>query len=284
MSDTYPTYENITLEFEGAVATLTFNRPDRLNAMSKGLQEDVVDALDRLEVDPAVRVVIITGAGRAFSAGYDIYGDDGPRDGWTVMDWKEHLASSWSYAKRVWRFRKPTIAAVHGYALAGACEIAMLCDMTISSDDCRFGEPEIRFATSSTLIMPWVVPMKVAKELLYSGKMIDAKRAYEVGMVNEVVPAEDVLRRAMYHAQMLSKVAPLAIELVKEGVNRTYEIMGLQSALDQHEVLTAMLDGSPTEEGETFRKIKNESGLRAAMDWRDSQFREVEELYGDKSD
>jgi enoyl-CoA hydratase len=274
--DGYPTYEAIEVEFDAPVATLRFNRPDRLNAMGSQLQKDVIDVLDRFEADDDVRAVILCGAGRAFSAGYDLQGD-GDTSSLGVIGWKRLLEESWPYARRVWNFRKPIIAAVHGYALAGACEIAMLCDMTIASDDCRLGEPEIRFSTSSTLIMPWIVPMKIAKELLFTGKMISAQRAYEIGMVNEVVPAEKLMDRAMYHARLISKVAPLAVQLTKEGINRTYEIQGLSNALAYHDNLTAILDGSETDENKQFNEIRLASGLRAALDWRDQQFKEVEE-------
>jgi enoyl-CoA hydratase len=194
------------------------------------------------------------------------------------VEWKRHLEGSWGYSRAIWNFRKPIVAAVHGYCLAGACEIAMLADLTIASDDCKFGEPEIRFSQSSTLIMPWIVPMKIARELLYTGKLIDAQRAYEIGMVNEVVPAQDLMRRANYHARLVSKVAPLAVQLTKEGLNRTYEIMGLLNALNYHDNLVAILDGTKTEEYLQFKKITDESGLRAALDWRDKQFKEVEDL------
>lgn len=272
----YPTYEAIELEVDPPVATLRFNQPKRLNAMGEQLRADVLDALDRLETDDDVRVVVLCGAGRAFSAGYDLQAE-GDRSALGVVGWKRLLEAGTPYSRRFWTFRKPIIAAVHGYALGGACEIAMLCDMTIASEDCQFGEPEIRFATSSTLIMPWVVPMKVAKEWLFTGKMMSAQRAYEVGMVNEVVPAERLMERAMYHARLISKVAPIAVELTKEGVRRTYEIMGLLNALAHHDNLTAILDGTQTEENELFNEIRTAQGLRAALDWRDQQFKDVEE-------
>lgn len=272
-------YENIEVTLDYPVATLRFNRPGSLNAMSQGLQKDVIVALDQLEADENVRSVILCGAGRAFSAGYDIGGGQGAnRDNVGVMDRKRTMQGSRRYAERVWNFRKPIVAAVHGYCLGGACEIAMLADLTVASDDCKFGEPEIRFSTTSTLVMPWIVPMKIARELLYTGKFIDAKRAYEIGMVNDVVPAEDLMRRANYHARLISKMAPAGIEIMKEGLNRTYEIMGLLSALDYHDTLTAILYGTETEEYAEFKKISTESGLRAALDWRDRQFKEVEEL------
>ena len=125
--------------------------------------------------------------------------------------------------------------------------------------------------------MPWYVPMKIARELLYTGKKIDAQRAYEVGMVNEVVPPEKLMERARQQALLLSKVAPLAVQLTKEGLNRTYEIMGFLNALNYHDNLVAILDGTRTEEYLQFKKVSDESGLRAALAWRDQQFKEVED-------
>ena len=270
-------YKTIQLGIEARVATLCLNRPERLNAFNRDLQAEVIAALERLDQDDSVRAVILRGAGRAFSAGYDIQGKE-DESRWSVMTWKRHSEFSTKYANAIWSFRKPIIAAVHGYCLAGACEIAMLCDMTIASEECRFGEPEIRFATGSpALIMPWVVPMKIAKELLLSGKLISARRAYEIGMVNEVVPRDQLEQRARYHALLLSKVAPLAVQLAKEAINRTYEIMGLRNAFAYNHNLAAILDGSETEEFKRFEEIRMERGLRAALDWRDQQVAEVEQ-------
>jgi enoyl-CoA hydratase/carnithine racemase len=254
-------YETIVVELDYPIATLKLNRPEKLNALSAQLAREVIDALDRLEADDEVRAVVLCGD---------------PEQG-SVMQWKRHLESIWPFSRRVWNFRKPIIAAVHGYCLGGGCEIAMLCDMTIASSDCRLGEPEIRFSTGSTLIMPWIVPMKIARELLYTGKTIDAQRAYEVGMVNEVVEPEDLMQRAYYHARLIAKVSPLAVELTKEGINRTYEIMGLLNALNHHDNLVAILDGSETDELRQFEEIRAARGLRAALDWRDQQFREVDD-------
>jgi len=150
--------------------------------------------------------------------------------------------------------------------------------MTIASEECRFGEPEIRFATGSpALIMPWVVPMKIAKELLLSGLLIRQRPAYEIGMVNEVVPRDQLERRTRYHALLISKVAPLAVQLAKEAINRTYEIRGLWPSVLNNNNLVAILDGSETEEQTMFNKIRDEQGLKAALAWREAQFREVEE-------
>lgn len=272
---TYPAYSEIELDLEAPIAVLRFNRPKQLNAMSNQLQLDVIDALDRLEADDEIRAVVLCGAGRAFSAGYDLSTAQ-DEVGLTVPEWRAYLAGAKTYSRRVWSFRKPIIAAVHGYCLAGACEIAMMCDLTIASDDCKFGEPEIRFSSSSTMIMPWIVPPKIARELLYTGRLISAQRAFDVGMVNAVVPPDQLIEAAKREAHLLSRIAPLALQTVKEGVSRTYEIMGLLTALDQHDVLTAILDGTSTEEGDLFHQLRRDEGLRAALDWRDAHFAEVE--------
>lgn len=275
-----PSYEHILLEVEEPIATIRFDRPEKLNAFNPQLQHEVIDALARLEQEEGVRAAILTGAGRAFSAGFDIGKSDQDESELTPLQWRERMeGSSFRYARSVWEFKKPLIAATHGYCLGGACEIAMLCDLTISSDDCQFGEPEIRFGTGSpALIMPWIVPMKVAKELLYTGKLIGAQRAYELGMVNEVVAGDQLEKRARYHALVMSKVPPLALRLTKEGLNKTYEIMGLLNALAYNGTLVPIVNGSETEEFQEFEKVRGEQGLRAALAWRNSQFEELEEL------
>jgi enoyl-CoA hydratase/carnithine racemase len=263
---------------EEPLAIVRLNRPERLNAFNEQLLREVISALDALETDDEIRAVIICGAGRAFSSGYDLAAE-GDESRLSVMQWKKRSEStSWRFARRVWNFRKPLIAAVHGYCLGGACEIAMLCDITIASEDCKFGEPEIRFASGPpALIMPWLVPLKIAKDLMYSGRLIDARRAYEIGMVNEVVPEDRVLPRARYHGRLYSRISPLAIQLMKEAMNSTFEIMGLQSALAYSANLSSVLDGSETEEYREFESIRLQKGLRAALEWRDQQFREIEE-------
>ena len=272
------TYQTIEVTIEAAIAEIRLNRPDKMNSITRELMAEVQAALETLAADDGVRVVIISGAGRCFCSGFDISGDgSGQRRG--VMEWKDHSRVSQDFMRRLWNFPKPLIAAVHSYALGGGCEIAMLCDLTIAADDAVFGEPEIRFGTGSpTLIMPWVVPLKIAKELLYTGKAIDAQRAKEIGMVNEVVPVLNLKRRARYHARLLAQVDPLAVRLMKEALNKTFEIMGLHGALANAENLVAILDGTESETGREFAQIREKSGLKAALRWQEEQYRKIEEI------
>lgn len=276
------TYECIEYELEGPIARIRFNRPQQLNALSKELMAEVTAALAEAERDDDVRVVILSGNGRCFSAGYEIASDEG---WWTDMSAAEIVADLEEYtswARGIWAFPKPTIAQVHGYCLAGACEVAMVCDITVAADGTRLGEPEIRFSTGPpALIMPWVVGMKAAKELLLTGRLIDASRALQLGMVNDVVPLDALERRVQYYAQTIARVSPLAVRLQKEALNRAYELTGLSTAFYLNGKLTGILDATPTEEYRAFDAIRREKGLRAALDWRDEQFRAAEALLED---
>jgi enoyl-CoA hydratase len=274
-----PEYEEIIVEVEGAIGTIRLNRPDKLNAMTARMQLELIGALDVLEADADVRSVILAGEGRAFSSGHDIgRRDDDSNSRESVLQWRKKMqAVSLRAAKRLWEFPKPVVAATHGYCLGGACELAMLCDLTVATEECRFGEPEIRFGFGSpVLIMPWVVPMKVAKELLYSGRLISAQRAYELGMVNEVCERDALERRARFHAELIAENGALATELTKEGLNRTFEIMGITSAMAFHASLVPILNGSETDEMREFEEIRRERGLGGALEWRESRFKEIE--------
>lgn len=273
-----PDYDTIEIEVNDTIRIVRLNRPERLNAINPELKGELGDALDRLEADESVRVVILAGNGRAFSSGADLNRIGDPTRRTTVMDARSRLESTERIARRIWTFQKPIIAAVHGYCLGVACELAMLCDLTIASEECRLGEPEIRFGSGSPiLIMPWLITMKAAKELLLSGSMISATRACELGIVNEVAPEGRLMECALRKARLLSRVSPHALSLTKQGINRTYEAMGLETALAYHTNLAAMIDGVVTPESEAFAEIVRRDGVRAALDWRDRQFKEIED-------
>ena len=163
------TYHDLIYDLREPIAHITLNRPDSLNALSHRLVDELEASLNEAEADESVRVVILSGAGRAFSAGYDLKedADAGER---TAYDWHGELARDLEVTMRVWELSKPVIAAVHSYCLAGACELAMACDLTIAAEDAVFGEPEVRYGSGPvTLLMPWLIGVKKTKELLYTG-------------------------------------------------------------------------------------------------------------------
>jgi enoyl-CoA hydratase len=271
-------YETILFERRGPVAKITLNRPRVLNALNAKLIAEVTGALDRIEADDALRVVVLMGAGRAFSAGYDLKESaENPVSG--VVAWRQRLERDVRFTLRIWDLPKPVIAAVHGYCLAGGCDLAMVCDVTIAADGTYFGEPEIRFGSGVvTLIMPWVVGMKKTRELLYTGfDRLTAEEALRIGLVNRVVPPERLEAEAMALAEEIAKNDPEAVKLTKIALNRTYERMGLRDALAMNLELDTIMEAAETPMRREFNRIREEQGLKAAIAWRDARFRDTPE-------
>ena len=259
----------IELSRQGRVATIRLNRPEKLNAINHDVKHEVMGVLGELAEDDEIRSVILTGNGRAFSAGYDL-GGELPHE---VEPMRRAAQASDLFAAAIWRFPKPLVAAVHGFCLAGACEIAMLCDVTIASESCKLGEPEIRFGSGSTLVMPWLVPMKVAKELLMGGGLITAQRAYDIGMINRVVPDDQLMAEAERFAGLFATAAPAAVRLTKRGINAAYERAGMWQSIEYHTELLTHMHLIDSEEKDTFMEISARDGVRAALTWRDAQFK-----------
>jgi len=268
-------YQTILYERRGPVATITLNRPQVLNALSVELIGEVSDALDRIEADEAVRAVVLMGAGRAFSAGYDLK-ESGEQPVTGVVEWRKRLERDVRFTLRFWDCPKPVIAAVHGYCLAGGLDLAMCCDITLAAEGTLFGEPEIRFGSGPvTLLMPFVLGQKKTNELLYTGDAIEAKEAERIGLVNRVVPAEE-LESAV--GELVRKIAPTplpVLRLTKIALTRAYEAMGLRQAVSLNLENSAILNTVDTPEQREFNEIAKEKGLKAALAWRDARYGEA---------
>jgi enoyl-CoA hydratase len=258
----------------GPAAWLTLNRPDKLNALSYGLVHELREAVRRVADDDEVKVVVVTGAGRAFSAGFDLSEEAASRvEG--AEQWRRILADDVALTLELWSLPKPTIAAVRGWCIAGACELAMACDMIVAADDARFGEPEIRYGSGPvTLLMPFLLGQKKTNELLLTGDVIDAAEAERLGLVNRVVH-EDELEDAV--AELVQKIAPTplpVLRLTKLALLRAYEAMGLRSAVLSNLDLSAILNAAETPEQREFDEIVATQGLKAALAWRDARYGE----------
>lgn len=265
------TYRCIKLQIEDSIATLTLNRPEKMNSLDDDLLIEMQSALDAVEKDTAVRALIITGEGKAFSAGFDISPREVPFE--SVQDWREHVKLGNDTWYRIWRSRLPVIAAVNGYALGGGCELTMVCDITLAADNAQFGEPEIQFKSAPPFaIMPWVIGMKKTKELLLTGDRIDAEEAVRIGLANRVVPAADLLKEARKLAAKLAMIPPPAMELNKQGLNKAYEMRGFQSTIDYGGELFTMVLLAKSAEADEFFAVADEQGLKAAFKWRDARF------------
>lgn len=216
--------ENILYEKKNGVATITINRPKKLNALNQETILEILSALDDAEKDANVRVVVITGAGdRAFSAGADISGMKGR----TPLDSRRSSQLGQQMMNRVEDLEKPVIAAINGYALGGGLELAMACDFRIASENARLGQPEINIGLipgwGGTQRLPRFVGKALAKEMIFTGKMIVAKTAERVGLVNTVVPADQLKSAVKQLAEELTDKPPVAIKLAKQLINNSTE-------------------------------------------------------------
>lgn len=270
------TFETIDLKTGGPVAVLTLNRPQRLNAINKKMLGELQAALDIVEAEDAVRVLVVKGAGGNFSSGFDLKEQmEAQPSG--AKQWREILDRDFQAVKRFWSLKKPTIAAVNGYCLAGGCELALCCDITIAADDATFGEPELKFGAGIVvMILPWLVGPKRAKEILLTGAdRIPAKEALAIGLINRIVPAEDVESAAMAMAKHIAVIDPNLVQQTKRAINRQFEIMGLTEALDEALDIDLSIEGEGSADKKRFMEIARSDGLRAAIAWRDARFEQA---------
>jgi enoyl-CoA hydratase len=264
-----------TIEFEkrGPVAEIRLNRPEKLNAVNSVMNGELASALDMAELDADVRAIILSGNGRAFSAGFDL--DMGkPENGEPESEFvSRELKRCFELVMRFWDCPIPTIAAVHGYCLGSSMEISAVCDITIAAEDCRFGAPEVRFGSGIVcLILPWIIGLKHANEILLAGSTkIDAARAQAIGLINRVVPATRLMDEARALADELSLNEPVAVRLTKQAIRRSVEIAGMRQALKEALETDIKIETSETPESRTFNKIMKSEGLKAALAWRATQ-------------
>jgi enoyl-CoA hydratase len=266
-------FQTIELQTGQPVAVLTLNRPQRLNAINKQMLGELQGALDIVEADGDVRVLVVKGAGGNFSSGFDLKEQMEAQPSGAVQ-WREILDRDFQAVKRFWSLKKPTIAAVNGYCLAGGCELALCCDITIAADDATFGEPELKFGAGIVvMILPWLVGPKRAKEILLTGAdRIPAKEALDIGLINRVVPAADVESAAMAMAKHIAVIDPNLVQQTKRAINRQFEIMGLTEALDEALDIDLSIEGEGSTDKKRFMEIARSDGLRAAIAWRDARF------------
>jgi enoyl-CoA hydratase len=269
------TTESVVLvEDLGPVRRLTMNRPNALNALNGDLIQGLSDAIRAAGEDDSVSVVILRGAGRAFCSGYDLNEDaeGGEHD---ARHWHEELAASTARMLEFTDCPKPTIAQVHSYCLAGGTDLMLACDLTVASDDAYFGYVDIRFGSGVvSMFLPWVVGVRKAKELLFTGDdRIPADEALRIGMVNRVVPRDDLDEATLALANEIAKNEPFVIQTTKRAVNRAWDVAGFRTALTANTELDVLIETTNLPARDEFRSITNEQGLKAAIAWRDEKFR-----------
>lgn len=282
-----PDYQHILYEQQGPVLTITLNRPEALNALSRPLEDELHAALDEAQQDDAIRSIIITGAGRAFSAGYDISGEGGPPR--ERVPTSAFLRGWWNSATRnpdmmmhLMEHPKPIIAAVNGWCVGGGFWYSLACDITIASEQAVFAQPEVRMISNSTVLFALLAGWKQAHRYTLTGDHFDAAEARRIGVVNEVVPHDELMPRARALAERLAKVPPDSVRLNKAITTYGLEAMGLRSALNVNAFLSTLVEASNDgPDVEHLEQARQEGGFRAFLEARDSPF--LPEPFGPRS-
>jgi enoyl-CoA hydratase len=282
------TYDNVLVDVDGPVATITLNRPEQLNAMSRGLLADLYQSLRDLNAGDDVRCIRLRGNGRAFCPGYDLGPTTGvyaggkrvKKDGPNIADYGEsaialdreslrEMIDRWLW---MWNYRKPIVAQVHGYCLSGGLDLIGACDIVWAAEGTLFGHPAARGMGIPVTV--GVVPLRIGaaatKELLFTGDLMDAAEAKDLGLVRRVVPADELDERVAALCQRIA-MNPLDILSVHKHVtNRAFEIMGWRLAAQEGAEFDAIAHLTPSM-AEFGRRVAND-GLRAALAWRDGPY------------
>ena len=268
-----PVFETLLFEVRGHVVLVSLNRPERLNAMNRTMLRELNEACDLIEADDSIFVAVLTGEGKSFSSGFDLK-EQAENTPTGFAEWRRALRQDFDAVMRFWNLSKPTVAAVCGHALAGGCELALACDITVAAEDAVFGEPELKFGAGIVvMLLPWLTNPKLAKEILLTGEDgISAREAHRMGLVNRVVPEAEVLDTAMSVAQKMTPMDQSLLRATKLALNRSIEIMGMGRALEAALDIDLMIEGRGTGVKARFLEIARTEGLRAAVAWRDARF------------
>jgi enoyl-CoA hydratase/carnithine racemase len=266
-------FDTILFETIDSIARITLNRPERRNALNAALLRELATAIDHVERDPAVRAVIVRGAGGCFSSGFDLM-EQMQHNPSGEAQWRAILRQDFDGIMRFWHCPKPTIAAVDGPCLAGACELALACDLTIAAEHALFGEPELKFGAGIVvMILPWLVGHKAAKEIILTGAdRISAARAREIGMINRVVPADSLDAEALRLARHIAAIDPDLVKATKRTINRMLEAQGMLEALEAALADDLAIESTGTADKRAFMDIVRRRGLKSALVWREARF------------
>ncbi len=252
--------------------TITLNRPDKLNALNDVLLDELDAAVKRAAADTQVNAIVLTGAGRAFSTGYDLGAENFEME---LEAWRDNIAANARRMYAIWSAPLPIVAAVNGYALAGGLELAMACDLAIAAEEARLGEPEVRHVSAPpTLMMPWTVPIRHTRHLMYTGDMISGTEAARIHLVNKAVPAAELMAEARRLAAKLARVPVPAIKFNKAAINNALLLAGLHNSWLFNAETTAALHC--TEQGRAWMRRLYEQGLAEFLRAREAPFEDLD--------
>ena len=254
---------NVLTEQIGPVRRITLNRAEMRNAQSQQMLDELDAAFEAARLDSATRVVVLAANGPHFSAGHDLKQAQAERAEFTVEErWAYEEQRYFGYCMRIWDFPKPTIAQVQGGCIAAGLMLANMCDLIVAGEDAFFSDPvthTMGAASLEVLIHPWVLGLRQAKEMLFTGERISAQQAREFGMVNRVVANDRLGDDTLALAQRIAKAPPFAMQLLKKSLNRSMDVQGMRQALSAHFDVHQL--SHVTEE---YRRTK-EAGLASAI-------------------
>ncbi|OCW55950.1 enoyl-CoA hydratase/isomerase family protein [Hoeflea olei] len=267
------TWETLTFERpEPRIGLVTFNRPKAANAMNQHMLAELREVCGEIRGDAGLRAVVVTGAGKVFSSGFDLKAQAAamPQG---VKEWTPVLEADFEGIMSFWNLPIPTIAAVNGPALAGGFELMMGCDLALSVPSATFGEPELKFGAGIVaMLLPWYVTPKIAKGVIFTGEDgITAAQALDWGLINRIVEPDSLMDEAMALAAKLARLDPMVMRRTKETMHRTYELMGMQNALRAALDADILIEGEGTDLKRGFLKVLREQGLGSALAWRESR-------------
>ena len=270
-------YQELVFDIEDNIATITLNRPESMNALSLKLHDELHAALSESDANPAVRAVILTGAGRAFCSGFDMSSERPALDGTNVAryisDRYERDLLTSDRLLSLWRMSKPVIAAVNGWALGGGFWYQLACDITIASERAVFGQPEVRHMSNTTFLFAALCGWKAANRYALTGDHIDAHEALRIGLVTQVVKHEHLMEAARSLAARIALVPEASVRMNKAITMSGLMAAGVQAGMLVNVPYSALAHSSYGDRREALDRIRREEGLRGFLAARDQPFR-----------
>lgn len=256
----------------GKVGVIRLNRPRKRNAINGQMMLEVTRALKTFSDDPAIGAIVLVSEGPSFCAGFDLK-ELAEQGNTSAEQWAAVLKADFDFVIQFWDCPKPTVAAIHGHCIGGGLELAVSCDITIADADTLMGEPEMKFGSSiAAMVVPWLVGAKYAKEMLLIGDdHISARRAYEVGLVNEVTTEGRHLERALAVAAGMANCSPVSVQLTKRAINQSFELSGMRQALLAAVNTATTIESTARAENLAFEELRKSQGMKAALKWRDQR-------------
>lgn len=266
------TYQRILYRVEDHIAEIVLNQPDKLNALGITAWSELAHAFHRAQEDENVTAVLLYGEGRSFCAGFDMEDSVDLKE---TSQWQQYrqVCEERDHVRSVWECDKPVVAAVQGHCLGSGFELFLMCDLAIAAENAKFGETELRFSTTPQPSALWYTSVRKARELLLLAERISADEAYELGLVNKVVPQEQLMAEARKAAKRLSRLPPEAVQMTKRLMNRALDGNGFLRFNDRGYDFLHLTKGMPTKIGRKFDEIAAQDGMKAALNWMNQQYK-----------